>query len=365
MSNKPNELLDKSECNILLIDDSYSQRELISSILQTEGYRIITSETGEAGLLEIEHKLFDLILLDIVLPDISGFQMITVIKKLKINENTPIIFLTALSQVSEIVKGFQLGANDYVLKPFEKEVLLARIELQLKLSKTIDALQSEISSKQKLIVKFEDQKQQLKELNNTKDKIFSVLVHDIKNQINGVFGLSKMLLSSSSVIDERKQKYFLRMIYSSSVAINEFVGNVNGWVKKSVRECEPANVQLIKVIEEYAELYKIVAESKNIEISFHLEDIHVVFDKTMLRSIVKNLISNAIKYTRNDGGVSISGQTSTNDTKNFTLVSNLIDAYEKSEYFKNVEGRDYNKSGGNETSYTGDFRISMELETKQ
>lgn len=77
-----------------------------------------------------------------------------------------------------------------------------------------------------------------------------------------------------------------------------------------------------------------------------------------------NIRLESMKFN-SDGSINISGQTSTNDTKNFTLVSNLIDTYEKSEYFKNVDGRDYSKSEGEETSYTGNFRISMELGTNQ
>ncbi|MDY6151987.1 MAG: response regulator transcription factor [Terrisporobacter sp.] len=113
---------------ILVVEDEASIRDLISINLQLVGYEVFTAEDGIMAEEFLEKQRVDLILLDVMIPGIDGFSLIEKIKK----HNTPVIFVTAKESVLDRVKGLRLGADDYIIKPFETMELLARIEVVLR-----------------------------------------------------------------------------------------------------------------------------------------------------------------------------------------------------------------------------------------
>ncbi|MFW6273959.1 MAG: diguanylate cyclase [Halanaerobium sp.] len=125
-----------SEKIILIVDDSKLNIQVLSDILKEKSYRIALARSGKIALEFVEMKKPDLILLDIMMPEIDGFE---VCRRLKANSETrsiPIIFISGLDKSKDIVKGFKAGAVDYIVKPFQKEVVLARVNTHLKLNET-------------------------------------------------------------------------------------------------------------------------------------------------------------------------------------------------------------------------------------
>ena len=123
-----------SKATILIVDDEEDIRELVELNLAQEGYKVLSCETGEQALETAAYKLPDLIILDLMLPGIDGLE---VCKKLKSNiktENIPIVMLTAKGEETDIVTGLELGADDYVTKPFRGKVLVARVRRILRRS---------------------------------------------------------------------------------------------------------------------------------------------------------------------------------------------------------------------------------------
>ena len=117
---------------ILAIDDEEDILELIEFNLSREGFRVLTAETGEKGLSIIEKNEPDLLLLDLMLPGIDGFDIAKKIRSMKKIRNLPIIMLTAKGEEADVVTGLELGADDYVVKPFSPRVLTARIKSVLR-----------------------------------------------------------------------------------------------------------------------------------------------------------------------------------------------------------------------------------------
>jgi DNA-binding response OmpR family regulator len=126
--------------HILVVDDNKENLRVVSSFLQAKGYKMALALDGENALKLLETTKIDLILLDIMMPGMDGFKVCEVLKSKEATKDIPVIFLTAKNQTNDIVKGFKLGGVDYILKPFVKEELYARVHNHVRLKLAIDQL---------------------------------------------------------------------------------------------------------------------------------------------------------------------------------------------------------------------------------
>ena len=117
---------------ILVIEDEPDYQRLFKTILAAEGYGVVLADNGEEGLKLLEETSPDLIFLDINMPKMDGYEVCTKIRSGEVQPRIPIIFITIRSQVEEIVQGLKLGADDYILKPFSPEEVLARVAALLR-----------------------------------------------------------------------------------------------------------------------------------------------------------------------------------------------------------------------------------------
>ncbi len=152
----------KYENKILLVDDDSKNLQVAMSILKD--YNVIYAQSGEKALELIEKNRFDLILLDVVMPIMNGYEVCSRIKKNERTKKIPVIFLTVKDDEKDIVKGFELGAVDYITKPFYSEVLLKRVEVHLKLATAMNEIEQMNANLSEIV------KEQIKELRQ-KDEI--------------------------------------------------------------------------------------------------------------------------------------------------------------------------------------------------
>ena len=152
----------KYENKILLVDDDTKNLQVAMNILKD--YNVIYAQSGEKALELLDKNKFDLILLDVVMPIMDGYYVCSKIKENEKTRKIPVIFLTVKDDEKDIVKGFELGAVDYIIKPFYSEVLLKRVELHLKLASAINEIEKINSNLSEIV------KEQLKELRQ-KDEI--------------------------------------------------------------------------------------------------------------------------------------------------------------------------------------------------
>lgn len=122
-----NVVIDHSEYTILVVDDVVSNVLLLKVLLTNEKFKVVTANNGKDALVQAAEKQPDLILLDVMMPEMNGFEVSEKLKANPVTQNIPIIFLTALNTTSDIVKGFKVGANDFISKPFNKEELVIRV----------------------------------------------------------------------------------------------------------------------------------------------------------------------------------------------------------------------------------------------
>jgi two-component system, sensor histidine kinase and response regulator len=294
----------KSKGTILVVDDSKALLSLIVEYLVTESYTTNTAESGEEALTFLKRNHPDLILLDRTLPGLDGFEVCKLIKKERKLAQIPIIFLTATTDVNDKVEGFRIGAVDYITKPFQKEELLARVKSHIQLYKLTQILNEQAET-------LKESEKNLKELNATKDKFFSIIAHDLKGPFNNIVELTKILKDKSNANDKEDSNNLIDLLFDTVVNTQELVHTLLDWasVQKGKMPYEPEPIDLKKMVDECFEVLYSNSKLKNLKLSSCIDENPVVFaDRNMLSTILRNLISNAIKFTKLGGSVKVTGE---------------------------------------------------------
>jgi len=288
------ENIDYQKFDVLIVDDIPDNIQLLAGFLDRNSIETSYAHSGSQALSSIELKKPDLILLDIMMPDLSGFE---VCKKLKMNKQTadiPVIFLTAKTDKDDIIEGLKLGAVDFITKPFNFEELISRIKTQLQLKHTKDL----IIKKSELI---EKQNEELNELNKTKDKLFSIIAHDLRNPFQVLIGLTQAIMDNFEFFDKPTLLEMLRQLYETSNQNYELLKNLLEWSYSQQDRIvfNPQTFVLDIFLKEKIALLQSSASKKNIRLVYQLASgIELTTDKDMLFTILRNFLSNAIKFSK-------------------------------------------------------------------
>jgi diguanylate cyclase (GGDEF)-like protein len=171
----------KKKFKILIVDDIPKNIQLAANILKTEGYQMAFAQNGKSALSHARLNRFDLILLDVMMPDMDGFAVCEELRKNSVNKDVPVIFLTAKNLSESIVKGFEVGAMDYVTKPFQGAELLARVKTHLELFRSREELKK---VNQQLKNEITERMQVEEELRKSEEKYRYLAVHDNLTGLN-------------------------------------------------------------------------------------------------------------------------------------------------------------------------------------
>jgi len=293
-----------SKYSVLIVDDTPGNIQVIGNILYQKGVNILIAQSGRDALTVISRKFPDVILLDIMMPEMDGFEVCEHLKRDPATKDIPIIFLTAKTHTDDVVKGFESGAVDYVTKPFNPIELLARVFTQLELKRSRDII---MTQNQRL----GEQNRKLQELNAAKDKFFSIIAHDLRNPFNTLIGLSGVLKNELDNYEPDRIRQYGQRIYQASERGYNLLENLLEWSKSQTGriQFQPENVHLKNMITESLEVLESYAKIKQIAIHVEIpEDMDVFADKNMLKTVIRNLVSNAIKYTEHGGTVNINAK---------------------------------------------------------
>lgn len=280
-----------SKPTILIVDDILENLQVLGSTLFDKGYEIAIAENATSALNILTDITPDLILLDIMMPEIDGFELCKQIKSTNELKEIPIIFLTAKSDTDNIIKGFEYGAVDYITKPFNQNELLSRVHSHIELQQ----------SKKRI----EEYNNQLKVLLQKKDEFLGIAAHDMKNPINAILGFANLISNEIDKLNLRKDdkliisNYIEKIKQTSSYMSRTITSMLNKeTLDKGIVSLNISKTNVGQLINSVIESFVPVANSKGIKIlANHFVDIYAEVDEDRFQEIIENLISNAIKYT--------------------------------------------------------------------
>lgn len=288
--------INRSEYKILIVDDVVSNVLLLKILLTNEKFQVCTASNGN-GCIEMTKKEHpDLILLDVMMPDISGFDTAVILKKDEETKDIPIIFLTALNTPSDLVHGFQVGASDFLTKPFNKEELVMRVMQQISL----------VAAKRLI----EKKNAELQATLNNRDKMYSVIAHDLRSPMASIRMVLNLVVQSASPETVGPELYtLLDQANRESEEVHDLLDNLLKWTKSQTGRLSVVtqDLDLNDIIPGVVDIFEMIAQTKKIKLNLQHPDQPLVVraDNDMLKTVVRNFMSNAIKFSPEGSSIDI------------------------------------------------------------
>ena len=288
--------IDRSEYKILIVDDVVSNVLLLKILLANEKFQVCTANNGTSCIEQARKELPDLILLDVMMPDISGFDAAVVLKKDPLTKEIPIIFLTALNTPQDLVHGFKVGASDFLTKPFNKEELVMRVMQQISL----------VAAKRII----EKQNQELLATLNNRDKMYSVIAHDVRSPMASIRMVLNLVVGSCS--PEQVGPELVELLDKAnreSEEVHDLLDNLLKWTKSQTGRLSVViqDLDLNDIIPGVVDIFEMIAATKHIKLDLQMpqEPVIVTADNDMMKTVLRNFLSNAIKFSSENSSIEI------------------------------------------------------------
>ncbi len=262
---------------LLIIDDQEQNLRLLSTLLTMTGHEVITASSGEQAMLQLETCTPDLILLDVMMPEMNGIDVCRKIKADARWKDLPIIFLSAADDKNLIVEAFECGGVDYVTKPFNKAELLSRVRTHLALRRA---------------------REDMRHLVEDKDELLGILTHDLGNHLAGIHLNASVLARQNDSIPAPCAQLIVNIVRSTELMtsfVQEFLAN---------QSAERIQVEIIPfdlrtVIEAAAERHATMANAKKITLVVEVPEhpVEAKADHEGISRVLDNLLSNAVKFS--------------------------------------------------------------------
>ena len=271
---------------ILIVDDEPITIEILEGHLAREGYDITFANSGREALEKMEALEPDVILLDIMMPDMDGFEVCRRLKTDKRWQHIPVILVTALADKKDLARGLDAGADDFINKPVHNLELRARVKSMLRIKRQYDTLQSTL---------------------NLREDMAHMIVHDMRTPLNVISGYCEWMLARSTTSPENLKD--LTKIKSQTQYLNGFLNDMLVLAKMEANQLllAPTPTDVNRLLRKVKESHDIIAQSKSINLVLHLpeESPSKNLDVSLLQRALDNLVSNALKFSPEHGTVTI------------------------------------------------------------
>ncbi|HET8948331.1 MAG TPA: hybrid sensor histidine kinase/response regulator [Candidatus Polarisedimenticolia bacterium] len=295
------------EATILVVDDDERNVRLVESMLKPNGYRILHAYDGQEALRRVDSDTPDLLVLDIMMPDLSGFELCGMLRARHATRLLPILMVTALHAMEDKVKGLELGADDFLTKPINRSELLAKVKALLR----VKSLQDEVEA-QKL--ELEAKNRELLTIQRFKESMSQMVVHDLKNPLAGIMGNIQLMQMQRGQMPPGRQEELLLRSLESARQMARMIQNILEVAKLEEQKMplrrEPVPIQDVAA-EQVADLMSLSArDGIRLDCDVPPDLPPVDADRGLLSRILANLLSNAFKHTPSGGRVTVSARES-------------------------------------------------------
>ncbi len=277
--------------NVIVVDDTPANLQLLTGMLKERGYKVRPVPSGKLALQAAKNDPPDLILLDIMMPEMDGYE---VCERLKADEKLreiSVIFISALNETMDKVKAFGVGGVDYVTKPFQFEEVAARVSTHLEL--------------QRQRHKLKENYEQLRRLEELRDNLVHMVVHDLRNPLTGISGFLDLTLALEKETLTEDGLEYLQTAKRSTTAVIDMVSAVldvskmeAGEMKLHLVECD-----LVRIAADLMSGMESLKEAREMILDAPPAPVTVVADKDLILRVIQNLLGNALKFTPSDGWI--------------------------------------------------------------
>lgn len=307
---------------VLIVDDIPSNLNFLSEVLHLEGIGVMLATSGADALEIARYKHPDLILLDIAMPMMDGYEVCAKLKSNPATQDIPVIFLTARTEPEDILKGFHTGAVDYILKPFNATELIARVRTHLELRSKTEELKtlnaqleeqvkqrtSEISQAYRSLTetnrKLEQAYQELSNLDKAKDEFIRHINHELRTPLQGIHGFTLIL---EEIVESPEQKEYLQAINSlvkRLVKLSE-ISLLFTEIKAKNYKIALKPLSLKNSINQILEIFRTDKDRIMVRHELPEEKMFIRADQRLMNTCLELVVDNALKYTPDDGKVVI------------------------------------------------------------
>lgn len=297
MNPQPDSVAPPTKSRILVVDDISKNLQVVGTMLRNEGYHVMPATSGVQALERAAAQPPDLILLDLMMPDMDGLEVCRRLKADAAAREIPVIFLTASNEMDHLMQGFEVGAVDYVTKPFNAPELLARVQTHHELKHARDT-----------IVRYG---QELSRLNDEKNEFMGIAAHDLRNRLGAIKGYAEMILedaeslagASAEMLDSVRAQ-----ISDSAARIQDTSQRMAGMVQNLLDanriergemrlNLAPAELTALVAGVVEGQLARATAKQQTLELAADPAPVTVTVDAGVMVQVVENLVSNAVKYS--------------------------------------------------------------------
>ncbi len=269
---------------IMVVDDTPENLNILRELLEEKGFRVVAFPNGRMALNAAIKNPPDLILLDIMMPDMNGFEVCERIKNHDTLRDIPILFISALSETKDKIQAFAAGGVDYVTKPFHVEEVYARVQTHLERHQEKRKLQSALDK--------------LRELEDLRDNLIHMIVHDMRSLLMGIDGVFQVILREKGQLSPKHEK-FLTM---GTVNCRKMIDMVNSLLDLSRLEAGQMPVQsvlcdLVNIAKSAVQSVELLAQQKGLTIRYPDQPVKTVVDPHIIQRVITNLLTNAIHYS--------------------------------------------------------------------
>ncbi|MGK7918969.1 MAG: response regulator [Trichodesmium sp.] len=282
---------------ILVIEDDKVISTIITDILEAEDFAVITAENGRIGVKKAQEEIPDLIICDVMMPEIDGYGVLKLLRKNLVTEAIPFIFLTAKSTKADLREGMELGADDYLTKPFTRNELMKAISTRLDKKDTIERRTQE-------------------QLDDLRSSITLSLPHELRTPLNGIIGSSEFLMEDFQDLEEEEILTMLQNINISAHRLYRLIQNFLLYTDLELLSRDRDRLQLFKTgsLSNPKSIMRDVAMKKaenfnrSKDLDIVSENAHLKISEPNFRKIIDELLDNAFKFSNPGSKVELVGR---------------------------------------------------------